>query len=469
MKRQAARLTKGSVGATLLRLTLPMVIGVFAIFAFNLADTYFVAQLGTRELAAMTFTFPIVMVLGGIALGLGTGTASVVARAIGEGNPQHVRRLASDSLLLALCIVAVLAFAGLLTINPMFRLLGATEELLPLIRRYMRVWYPGMVFVVVPMVGNNAIRATGDTRFPSLVMVVGALVNVVLDPILIFGLAGFPRLDLAGAAIATVVARSTTCVAALMILHFRERMLDFSVPSGRDFLRSCRAILSVGGPAAGTAIINPLGAGLVTRIAAGLGATTVAAMGAGMRVATFALVPVIALSTALVPFVGQNWGAANLARVDRARRHANLLAMGWGVVCVCLMISLAGLIARQFGTDAEVVHRIRLFLWIVPLGFALQGICIVSGAFLNAINRPLISAAFGAARVFMFYVPLAWAGCRIGQAAGLFGGMACGDCFAGILALLWARRISRAALEGSLAAEGEEGWKPQTSPRGEGI
>ena len=144
-------LTEGQVPIQLLRLTLPMIWGVLSVLAFSLADTYFVAQLGTKELAAMSFTFPVVTILGSIAMGLATGTSSVIARVIGRGEQQQVQRLTTDSLLLSLLIVSILASLGLVTINPLFATLGAELDILTLIRDYMNIWYLGMVFLVVPL------------------------------------------------------------------------------------------------------------------------------------------------------------------------------------------------------------------------------------------------------------------------------------------------------------------------------
>ncbi|RMF83839.1 MAG: MATE family efflux transporter, partial [Nitrospirae bacterium] len=210
-----ARLVEGAVGRTLAGLALPMVVGLFAVIAFNVADAYFIARLGTAPLAAVGFTFPVALVVGSLGIGLGTGTASALSRAIGEGDGGRVRRLATDAIVLALGVALAICLLGLATLEPLFRLLGAPDALLPRIREYMAIWYLGAPFLIVPMVGNNAIRATGDARVPSAIMVSAALLNVVLDPLLIFGLAGLPRLGLRGAAIATVAARATTLVLSL--------------------------------------------------------------------------------------------------------------------------------------------------------------------------------------------------------------------------------------------------------------
>ena len=152
-----SKLTEGPVGLQLLKLTLPLVWGVFAVIAFSLADTYFVVQLGTNQLAAMSFTFPVVMVLGSVAMGLGVGASSIIARAIGSGDRYRVRQLTTDSLILSLLVVAILAGLGLATINPLFTALGAGPDALPLIRDYMSVWYLGIIFLVVPLVGIDKV------------------------------------------------------------------------------------------------------------------------------------------------------------------------------------------------------------------------------------------------------------------------------------------------------------------------
>ena len=312
------RLTEGNVGRQLIELTLPMVWGIFAIIAFNLVDTYFVGQLGTKELAAMSFTFPVVMTLGSLAFGLGVGASSVIARAIGEGDRSRVQRFTTNSLTLGLFIVAIFVSLGLFTIDPLFTALGADAEVLPLIREYMQIWYFGMIFLVIPMIGNSAIRASGNTGTPSIIMTLASVVNIVLDPILILGLLGFPRLELQGAALATVIARAVTLVASLLFLHFKERMISLKVPSLQETLWCWKDILYVGLPAACTNAINPISIGVIISFLATFGAVSVAAFGVASRIESFVLIALSALSASIGPFVGQNWGAKKYTRVRQA-------------------------------------------------------------------------------------------------------------------------------------------------------
>ena len=136
-----ARLLEPPVGAALTRMTVPMIFGILAMVAFHLTDTFFVAQLGTNALAAMSFTFPVVFVIHSITMGLGVGVSAVVSRVIGSGDQNQVRRLTTDSLILSLLVVGFFVAAGLLTVDPLFRALGATDEIIPLVKSYMRIWY----------------------------------------------------------------------------------------------------------------------------------------------------------------------------------------------------------------------------------------------------------------------------------------------------------------------------------------
>ena len=136
-----ARLTEGPVGKTLINLTIPMIFGMVGLIIFNLTDTYFVGKLGADQLAALSFTFPIIFIINSVALGLGIGASVVISRAIGEGDQNKVRRLTTDSLLLAISIVIVFVLAGLATIKPLFTILGASAEIIILIKQYMIIWY----------------------------------------------------------------------------------------------------------------------------------------------------------------------------------------------------------------------------------------------------------------------------------------------------------------------------------------
>ena len=438
-----ANLTEGAVGRTLIKLTIPMFLAILAMVVFNLVDTAFVGRLGTEELAAISFTFPVVLVINSLAGGLGVGASAVISQAIGKGDRYRVQRLTTDSLGLSVMVVVVFVSIGLVTIDPLFRLLGATPEVLPLIRQYMTLWYIGVIFVVIPMVGNAAIRATGDTRTPATIMMVAAGINIILDPILIFGLGFFPGLGIAGAALATVIARAITLGASLWVLVRRERMVIWSRPKLKEVWASWKQVLYIGLPAAGTNVLVPISAAIITGMVAAYGPEAVAALGVGTRVESLALGVIMALASVLTPFVGQNWGAGCLDRVRLSASYVQRFALLWGVLLFILLIAFGRSVALIFSDDAVVVATLIDYLRIVPLSYGLLGLLMLATATLNALNRPLQAALLTLLRLFLLYVPLALLGSALFGLRGIFGAAAVANCLAGIAAFLWLRSILR--------------------------
>lgn len=437
------KLTEGPVPFQLLRLSLPMLWGILSVLAFGLADTYFVAQLGTSELAAMSFTFPVVTVLASVAMGLGTGAASVIARAIGEGDRQKVQRLTTDSLLLSLVIVSILATLGLATIVPLFATLGAGPDLLPLIQDYMSIWYVGMVFLVIPIVGNSAIRASGNTAVPSLIMTLAAAANILVDPLLIFGWGPFPALGLKGAALATLLSRASTLVASLAFLHFRERLLVFTVPNLKAMTANWRSLLSVGLPAAAANLISPLSVGFVTSLMAEYGAEAVAGFGLASRLEALVLIAPIALSASLSPFVGQNFGAQRYGRIKQALQLSYWFCLSWGALVAVLLGTTAPEIAAWFDSDPGVIASASIYLTLVPISYGALGIVLVASSAFNALGKPLSALGMSFSRLLLLFLPLAYLGNQLFGISGIFGAACLSNGIVGIGTWLWHSRWNK--------------------------
>ncbi|MDX9800534.1 MAG: MATE family efflux transporter [Spirochaetia bacterium] len=432
--RGKAVLTEGSVGKLLVKLTIPMIFGILGMVIYNLVDTFFVGRLGKDQLAALSFTFPVVLIIGSISHGLGIGTSALVSRAIGENDYNRVKRLATDSLVLSLIIVASFVVLGLLTIEPLFSLLGAGEKIIPYIKEYMSVWYIGMIFVVVPMVGNNIIRATGDSKTPGVIMMIGALLNGVLDPILIFGSSAIPLLStftaflgfeippfgIRGAAAATLIGRSLTFMVAIYVLTVRERVISFKKPRVREVLESWKEILSIGIPNTATRMIIPIGAGVITRIISSQGALAVAGYGIATRIEFFALASVNALSSIIGPFVGQNLGAGRIERVREGIKKGNLMSIILGGFFFALLFIFAGKIASVFSSDPFIVSTASLYLRIVSAAYGLQGIYLVSVPVLNVFKKPLLASFLSIIEVFILIIPLALIGSIFFNIPGIF-------------------------------------------------
>ena len=438
-----ARLTEGPVGRELLRMTLSMMIGFIAGAAFNIVDTYFVGRLGTVPLAAMGYTFPVVMIVLSLSVGLGTGTGSILARAIGRNDHHRVQRLTVDALLLGLLLAAVLVIIGNLTMKPVFGLLGAKGEALDLTMAYMRIWYPGIMFVIIPMVGNHAIRSTGDMLKPSLVMTIGLGLNALLDPLFIFGWGPVPAMGIRGAAWATVLSRIFSMIASLYILGRWKKMLTLERPRLAEVWKSWKGILYVAGPTSATHGLMPIVMGVITRVVSGFGTASVAALSAGLRIERCAVIPLVALGVSMVPFVGQNWGARNFDRVLRAQWLSVAGGVAWGVIVVILLTTFAQPIAGIFTEDTEVKKALVLLLTIMPLAFGFRGMSHSASGAMNAINRPFDSAANVLIRMLALQLPLVLLGARLFGFVGVLWGMVVADISAGLIAVTWVMGLYR--------------------------
>lgn len=434
-------LTEGPILKAILSLAGPMVIGILAIMAMNVIDTFFVGQLGTVELAAMAFTFPVVFIVGSIALGLGVGTTSVIARAIGGGDRTQVRRLTTDSFTLSLSVVAVVGTIGYLSMVPIFEALGATEETLPYILDYMSIWFFGMICIVVPMVGNSAIRATGDAKTPAVIMITAALMNIALDPIFIFGWGPVPAMGIEGAAIATVISRSMTLLLSLYVLTFREGLIAWSIPKVKAVFESWKAILEVGLPAAATNLVVPFTAAILTRFVAEYGEEAIAAFGAGTRIEAVAGIAAMAVGSAMGPFMGQNWGAGRLDRVSRGLKISERMAFAWGVGIYAVVALLAEPIAGAFTESEGAREGIVLFLRLALIGQAFQGVYMVASSTFNAIGQPLKAVVMSILRNLVMAAPFAWVGSELFGLMGIFGGLALANMLIGLIAYVWIRPL----------------------------
>ena len=436
-----AKLLQGPVGKTLISLAMPMAFGIAAIILFTVVDTFYVGRLGAEQLAAMGFTFPISYIVMSIAMGLSVGTSSTIARAIGEGHQLRVQRLATDGLGLAFLIVTCFSLIGLTNLNTIFSMIGAKGEILELISDYMIPWCLGVGLLVIPMVGNGAIRATGDTKTPATIMVIAGIVNIVLDPFLIFGIGPFPRLELQGAALATVVSWGVTFTASLWILGKREGMIRLPIFDPKQTFDSWKQILHIGIPAAGTNMMEPLSMAVITRMISEYGKETVAAFGVGGRLEALSLIGIWALSMAMTPFVGQNFGAGNSDRIRGALRFGVKFSLVWGGVVFTVLYLLSGIIAPIFNDNKAVIASVILFLQIIPISYAMYGISTLVNSTFNALGKPLQASLVIILHLFVFVLPLAYLGSKVYGLKGIFVGIAVGNAAVGIIAYLMVQKF----------------------------
>jgi putative MATE family efflux protein len=429
-------LTQGSIVKKLVQLSLPMMLGIISMVAFNLIDTFYVGQLGKKELAALSFTFPVIMIIFSFIQGLGIGATALIAKSIGRKEHDKAARETTDSITLTLLITGFFVIIGLLTLKPTFSLLGADAETAILVEEYMQIWYVALFFVSAPYVGNSAIRATGDARTPALIMLFAVIINAVLDPILIFGYLGAPAMGLKGAAIATAISRALTMVLAFYVLIRREKLIIFDIPTWA-VLRGCwKSILNIAVPSGLARLVVPITTGVITSIMASYGDYAVAAFGVGSRIEFLASSILFALAASIGPFVGQNFGSQKLDRVKEAVRISVRFAFFWGLFAWGILSLFARQVASIFNDNAQVLDAVQSYLWIVPAGYGLQGVLGIINSHLNTVNKPLPASLIIVVQMLVIGIPIIFLGNRLAGIEGVFIALAITYAAGGLMSLL---------------------------------
>lgn len=436
-------LTHGSIPGHLLRLSVPMVWGIMAIISFQLVDMFYVSRLGSDHLAALSFTFPVNMTVFSLIMGLSIATSSVISRLIGEGDKETARRVITHGLIIALLTGCIIAAIGLAVMEPLFQALGADPSHMNMIIAYMTIWFPASIFLAIPMVANSAIRAGGDTVVPALIMTLVAIINIVLDPFLIFGWWIFPRLELQGAAISTLVANLCAAGVAIYVLARPKDMLLKTGLMLDKLGNSAKRLALIAIPAGLTSTIQPVSNGVLIALLSQTGTEAVAAYGIVSRVEAFAFIIIMALATGMGPMIGQNWGASRFDRVNQTLRTAISFAVLWSLTVAALLAVLAKPIAQIFTDDPEIIEIARFYFVLVPITYALGNLVHGWSSAFNAMGRPERSFIMNVTKMFVLLLPLAWIGEMYYGYAGIFYAIALTNVIAGLSFHLWNHRTCR--------------------------
>ncbi len=437
----SAVLVDKGVRRTLFSMAFPMLAGTFAMNAYNLTDTWFVSRLGTLPLAAMGFTFPVVALLTCVAGGIGSGITTLTSHALGRHDHPDASRLVCHGLLLTMSVTAVMSVGGYLLVTPIFTRLGADSQTLPLISQYMRTWYLGAVFMTLPMMGNGILISCGDSKSAARFMMLGTGLNVILDPIMIFGYFGCPAMGIRGAALATVLAQAVSTAWLMYLLSCKHRLLSMRSMNLRHYPASLRRIAGFAVPGILTMILMPISATVITRIISQFGYQAVAAVGAAGRIEMFAFMVPMALGMSLTPFVSQNFGAGRLDRVQQAHKTAIQFALRYGGLTAIVFFVCAPWMAAAFTKDPNVSAVLISYIRIISFGYGMMETNRYCGFFLTGLHRPASTTLLHAVRVLVLLIPLSYLGARWIGITGVFWGRLFTDILAGTIGLIWVWRI----------------------------
>ncbi len=414
------RILEGNLKSVIKDLTIPGYFGMLGMNIFNIIDTFFVSLLGTYELAAMSFTFSVVMIVNLITIGLGAGIGTLVSKAVGNSDEQdkiHVVMTGLGmSLILSLCITIV----GLLTIEPFFTFIGADSITLSFIHDYMFVWYFGCTFLFMSMVGGQIFRGLGDTKTPGNLMIIAAVLNTILDPIMIFGLFFFPAMGMTGAALATVISRFFTCFMYFYQMSSKYHVIRFKSLEIKRIKSAAKRIIKIGLPNSLTKVVNPVIVTIITALLATQSQIAVAGYGVGTKIESFILALAIALGNTAMAVIGQNYGAKNHGRINEALKIFNRFSAVIFTFIYIIVFIFAPIFASIFSSDPDVIAIIVIYLRILPLSYAMQSIYLVSTSFYNILGKPFLATILSFGQLIFIIIPFATISFNLFGIYGLF-------------------------------------------------
>jgi putative MATE family efflux protein len=421
---------RGNITSYLLQHTLTIFVGLLALSSLALIDLYFIGQVGSEELAAVSFAAPILLFCINLLLSVGAALMIVVSKFVGKADTERTNRISSAGMYLSVFVgVAVFAMGSYYN-DTIFGFLNADESLIRLIRSYMFYMYLAFILLALMIASTNVMRAFGDVRIPTIVMATVVVLNLVLDPILIFGWQGIPAMGLNGAALATTIA---IAVGLIVSLIFVVQYIKF-VP--RSIIYFWDEVIKVAVPVTFSKTMLPFANGVITSMLALFGPAAVTAYGVGYRVDLLVLLFMMAMSIVVAPFVGQNFGAGNYQRIRECIKRSLQFSIIYGISAAIIIFFVRFWIGRQFSDDPDIISSIGLYLMIVPIGYFLNGIFYIGNAVLDTLNRPMIAAVITFGHLFALYLPMASIGNRWYGEWGIFAAYPISSLIATVVVLL---------------------------------
>ena len=437
-----ARFIAGSTMRHVVVMTMTGAVGLMALFLVDLADLFFLALLEKTEItAAVGFAGTAAFINLSISIGLGIAAAALVARNLGAGDVAAARHYATSALLITFMASVLFSVAMAVFVDQVLGLLGASGAALGEARTYLLILIPGFPLLAGAIGCNFALRAIGDARRATYATLAVAVVNAVLDPLLIFGLG----LEIKGAALATVCANLASFSIAAYGLHGVHRFLQR--PSLQAILRDLKPISTVAGPAILTQLATPFAVAYLTRASAAYGDATVAAVAIINRLTPVAYGVVFSLSGAVGPIIGQNFGARLYARVQQTLTDALKFAAIYTLAMSFILFLLREQIPAWFQVSGETAGLVEFYCSWLGITWAFAGAQYVAQAAFNNLGRAHWSTAFNWGKATIGTIPFIWLGAAWGGALGIIIASVVGSVIFGIAATVTAYwyvgRISR--------------------------
>lgn len=402
-------------GKLLASMATPMMISMLVQACYNIVDSIFVSQLGENALNAVSLAFPMQQIMIAVCGGTAVGMSALLSRALGEKNFPRANKIANTGVFLAICCAVAFALIGLLISKPFFLAQTDVEEIVTYGTQYTMICMVCSFGIVAQFCFEKILQATGRTFCTMVTHLIGAITNIVLDPILIFGLFGFPRLEVAGAAVATVTGQIIAALGAIIFnlkfnkdIHFSTKLIRFD----REIVKD---IYKIGLPSIVMQSIGSVMTFTLNKIIISFTTTATAVLGAYFKLQSFLFMPIFGLNNGMVPIIAYNYGARKFSRVKKTVFITLTTATAIMTVGVIAFETIPDKLLLLFNASEEMLAIGVPALRIIGIHLIFAGFCIIAGSVCQAIGNPNYSLIVSACRQLVVLLPCAWALAQTGR------------------------------------------------------
>lgn len=437
MKEKSNNITEGSISRGILGMAFPLMMGFLLQNVFNIVDMYFVGWLGKEALAAVSLGGIFMGVIYTFALGISVGNIAVVARLEGMNDREGARKTAKQAIFLGIILYVFVAVAANLAVRPILGLLDVQPSLIPLVEDYTRILLTGSFVIFIPMAISSYLRGSGDTVTPMRGMMIASIANVILDPIMIFGWIGFPKMGVAGSALATAVARGLGMLYFLWFISKKDNAFHVPLLPLEVDLRTIWRIFRVGIFGSLQSVLRNMSEMVMMKLIVSYGAAVTAAYGVGLRMRLVVLMPILGLATAASTMVGQNLGAGNVKRAEKSGWLTALYSsifMGTAAVVMCLF---AEKIMGVFNSNPDVIRDGALFIRYYAPSFIFIGLSVSMEKALGGAGDTMSPMFITMIGLYALRIPIAFYLKKFYGMEGVWMGIAFSSVITGIVFAIW--------------------------------
>ncbi|MBM7622623.1 MATE family efflux transporter [Sporohalobacter salinus] len=406
LTKDSDRLGTENILPLLIKLSVPGIIGMGTQSLYNVIDSIYIGRLSKEALSAVSLAFPVQMILIAIGAGTGVGISSLISRLLGKDKDNKASNAAEHVILITLVYGLIVGVGGLLWADELINIFTDNSNLVTMAVEYIRVIMMGSMALFFPMIANNVLRGAGNTFAPMVMLVIGAVLNIIIDPFLIFGIGIFPKLGIQGAAVATILSRLIGGIFIAYILFKRQKQIEFSLNKFEFDFQLIKEIYRVGLPA----MAMPLSASVmiagVNKIIVSYSTLAIAVFGIYFRLQSFVFLPIIGLNQGYMPIVGYNYGHENPERMKKTIKLGLTVSAVFTTIGFIIFQVFSRELIQLFNRSPELLEMGMTALKRLTLAFPIMGPALVASSTFQAVGKGLPSLVHSAARQVFLLFPI---------------------------------------------------------------